>query len=169
LNSEREFLDLVFAVDFGLLFSLSSKALLFLSVVVLARHVVVVVSLPESQGGFSPLDVFVRLLLQVVHFQVTVSHDVVLTKTSCFYSFAPYALRLVQLRTLLRGCKVVLLHINVANDVVICARILPGTEIPGLLLGIVRPLLKTFHLALKIEDVIGLLVPKRTVLAKVIC
>jgi hypothetical protein len=60
---------------------------------------------------------------------------------------------------------VVLLENNVADDVIVRTSILAGSEIPWLLLRVVRSLLKTFHLAFKVENVVSLLVSQRSVLS----
>jgi hypothetical protein len=60
---------------------------------------------------------------------------------------------------------VVLLETNVADDVIVRTSILAGSEIPWLLLRVVRSLLKTFHLAFKVENVVSLLVSQRSVLS----
>lgn len=59
----------------------------------------------------------------------------------------------------------VLLENNVADDVIVRTSILAGSEIPWLLLRVVRSLLKTFHLAFKVENVVSLLVSQRSVLS----
>lgn len=59
----------------------------------------------------------------------------------------------------------VLLETNVADDVIVRTSILAGSEIPWLLLRVVRSLLKTFHLAFKVENVVSLLVSQRSVLS----
>jgi hypothetical protein len=60
---------------------------------------------------------------------------------------------------------VVLLETNVTDDVIVRTSILAGSEIPWLLLRVVRSLLKTFHLAFKVENVVSLLVSQRSVLS----
>lgn len=59
----------------------------------------------------------------------------------------------------------VLLETNIADDVIVRTSILAGSEIPWLLLRVVRSLLKTFHLAFKVENVVSLLVSQRSVLS----
>lgn len=59
----------------------------------------------------------------------------------------------------------VLLETNVADDVIVRTSILAGSEIPWLLLRVVRSLLETFHLAFKVENVVSLLVSQRSVLS----
>lgn len=59
----------------------------------------------------------------------------------------------------------VLLETNVTDDVIVRTSILAGSEIPWLLLRVVRSLLKTFHLAFKVENVVSLLVSQRSVLS----
>lgn len=135
-------------------------------VVVLAADVIIIVRFPEGHGSFGPLDVVVGLLFHIVILQVTVGHDVVLTKTSDLDGLASDFLRLIGLRTLLGCCEVVVFHAYIAHDVVVGKCVLAWAEVPGFLLGIIGALFETFHLALKIQDVVSLLVAQSTILQK---
>jgi hypothetical protein len=53
---------------------------------------------------------------------------------------------------------VVLLHADIADDVVVSVCILARPEIPWFLLGVVWPALQTFQFVLKVENVEGLLI-----------
>jgi hypothetical protein len=125
---------------------------------------VIVMRFPERNSGFCPLNVFIRLLFKIVEFQVTVAHDVVLTKTVGFACLASPSLRIIRLRAFLGCCEVVLFHFDIADDVVIRTGVLSRTEVPLFLLGVVRSLLKALHLTLKVHDVVSLLVSKGAVL-----
>lgn len=166
LYCQRQFLNLVLAMYLRLLLAFFCKSGFFLCIVVLASHVVIVMRFPKRNRCFCPLNVFVRLLLEIVQFQVTVTHNVVLTKTISFASLASSALWIVHIRAFLRCCKVMLLHVDVANDVIIRTCVLAGTEVPLFLLGVVWPLFQAFHLAFEINDVVSLLISKCAVLIK---
>ena len=125
---------------------------------------VIVMRFPERNSGFCPLNFFIRFLFEIVEFQVTVAHDVVLTNTVGFACLASPSLRTIRLRAFLGCCEVVLFHVNIADDVVIRTGVLSWTEVPLFLLGVVRPLLKALHLTLKVHDVVSLLVSKGAVL-----
>lgn len=58
----------------------------------------------------------------------------------------------------------VLLHIDVADDVIVGDGVLAWAEVPRLFLRVVWPVLKTLQLVLEVKDVVGLLVAKRFVL-----
>ena len=139
---------------------------LFNVVVVLAGDVIIIVCFPKGHGSFGPLDVVVGLLFQVVILKVTVGHDVVLTKTCNLNRLTSLFLRLIGLRTLFGGCEVVVFHAYIAHDVVVGEGVLAWAEVPGFLLGIIGSLFEAFHLALKIQDVVSLLVAQSTVLQK---
>lgn len=166
LYCQRQFLNLVLAMYLCLLLAFFCKSGFFLCIVVLASHVVIVMRFPKRNRCFCPLNVFVRLLLEIVQFQVTVTHNVVLTKTISFASLASSALWIVHIRAFLRCCKVMLLHVDVAYDVIIRTCVLAGAEVPLFLLGVVWPLFQAFHLAFEINNVVSLLVSKGAVLIK---
>ena len=59
-----------------------------------------------------------------------------------------------------------LLHVNVADDVVVDQSVLSWAEVPGLFLWIVRTVLEALQLVIEVENVVRLLVPESTILFK---
>ena len=96
--------------------------------------------------------------------QVAVGHDIVLTKTISLDSLAFLFLSLIRLWPFFWLCKVMILHIYVAQDVIVLLRVLTRSEVPCLLLWVVWPLLKALHFALEIQNVICLFVSEGSVL-----
>ena len=64
----------------------------------------------------------------------------------------------------LRRLEVMILHVNVADDVVVDLSVLSGAEVPGLFLGEVWSLLQPLHLVLEINNVERLLVSQSSIL-----
>ena len=60
----------------------------------------------------------------------------------------------------------VLLHVDIADDVVVDHGVLTGAEVPWLLLGVVRTVLKALQLVVEVQNVVSLLVPESTILFK---
>ena len=149
---------------FGFLLKSSHELVFFLGIVVLSFQNVIVVCLPERQSCLCPLNVFISLFLQIVQLQVAVGHDIVLTKTISLDSLAFLFLSLIRLWPFFWLCKVMILHIYVAQDVIVLLRVLTRTEVPCLLLWVVWPLLKALHFALKVQNVICLFVSEGSVL-----
>ena len=149
---------------FGFLLKSSHELVFFLGIVVLSFQNVIVVRLPERQSCLCPLNVFISLFLQIVQLQVAVGHDIVLTKTISLDSLAFLFLSLIRLWPFFWLCKVMILHIYVAQDVIVLLRVLTRTEVPCLLLWVVWPLLKALHFALEIQNVICLFVSEGSVL-----
>ena len=59
-----------------------------------------------------------------------------------------------------------LLHVNVADDVVVDQSVLSRAEVPGLFLWIVGTVLEALQLVIEVENVVRLLVPESTILFK---
>ena len=59
-----------------------------------------------------------------------------------------------------------LLHVNVADDVVVDQSVLSRAEVPGLFLWIVGTVLEALQLVIEVENVVCLLVPESTILFK---
>lgn len=68
------------------------------------------------------------------------------------------------LGTIFRGLEVVLLHVDVADDVVVHDCVLARAEEPRLLLRVVLPVLQTLQFVVEVDDVVGLFVAERAVL-----
>ena len=149
---------------FGFLLKTSHELVFFLGIVVLSFQNVIVVCLPECQSCLCPLNVFISLFLQIVQLQVAVGYDIVLTKTISLDSLAFLFLSLIRLWPFFWLCKVMILNIYVAQDVIVLLRVLTRTEVPCLLLWVVWPLLKALHFALEIQNVICLFVSEGSVL-----
>ena len=129
---------------------------------------VIVVSLPECDGCLGPLDVFVRSLLLVMALQVTVCHNVVLTQTRHLDHLAPDLLWLLRQRSFAGLCKVMFLHADIADNVVVSIGVFSWAEVPLLLLRVVRPGLQALHFVLEVQDVERLLVPQLPILPMLI-
>ena len=164
LDSGRKLLDLVLAVDLGLLRTLSAECLLLVAIVELAADGVVVSSLPEALGSLGLHDLEIGALFLVVVLDVAVVYDVVLTLSWLLDGLASFAVLGAWLGSLLWGSEVMVLHVDVADDVVVSESVLSGSEVPWLLLGVVWSILKTSQLVLKVQNVISLLVTERAVL-----
>ena len=61
--------------------------------------------------------------------------------------------------TFLRWLEMVLLHVNIADDVVVGNGVFSWTEVPRLILRVVRSCLESLQLVLEVQDVVSLLVP----------
>ena len=57
-----------------------------------------------------------------------------------------------------------ILHVNIANDVVVDDGVLARTIVPRLLLRVVRPIFQTGQFVIEVEDVVGLLIAEGLVL-----
>ena len=55
-------------------------------------------------------------------------------------------------------------QIDVTDDVVVGLGVLARSEVPGLFLGVIWPVLETQHLVLKVDDIVGLLVSEGSIL-----
>ena len=55
------------------------------------------------------------------------------------------------------------LLVDIADDIVVDDRVLARSEVPGLLLRVVRPVLETLQLVLEVEHVVCLLVAEGSV------
>ena len=64
----------------------------------------------------------------------------------------------------LRRLEMVVLHVNVADDVVVHNRVFAWTEVPRLLLRVVGTVLETLQLVVEVKDVVGLLIAQGSVL-----
>ena len=67
-------------------------------------------------------------------------------------------------RALVWTSEVMLPQIDVTDDIVVSLSVLPGSEVPWLFLGVIWPRLKTQHLVLKVDDVVGLFVSQGFIL-----
>lgn len=125
---------------------------------------VVLASLPVSLGCLGAVNLVIDFHLLIVVLKVTVCHHVVVSLRSYFLCFASGPFLFSGLRAFLRRLEMMVLHIDVADDVVVYNGILAWSEIPGLLLRVVRAVLKTLQFVLKVQDVVCLFVAERLVL-----
>ena len=92
MNGGRQLLDLVFAVDLGSRSFLLKELFLFVVINVRDSNGVELTSLPVGFGGFVSENVFVCLHLVIVMFQVTASHQVVVSLRVLLDCFAAFSL-----------------------------------------------------------------------------
>lgn len=90
-------------------------------------------------------------------FQVAIGHNIVVSLGSVLDGFAATTFLLCWLGAFVRWLEMVLLHVDVADDVVIDDGVFALAEIPRLLLGVVWTVLQAFQLVLKIQNVVCLL------------
>jgi hypothetical protein len=124
------------------LLALLLKLLLFFSIVVLAIEDVEVMSLPVLLGCLSSQDLLVCNYFLVVVVDVLVVHDVVVFNVVSWSFTWVFRLLLRVDRPLLWSIEVVLLQRVVCNNVVWSKRVTLRTEVPGLLLRVVRSVLQ---------------------------
>lgn len=149
-------------MNLSFLLSVMDVLFLFFRIVVLADHVIVIVVFPESNCCFRTLDVLVCALFQVVVLQVAVGNNVVISKTSgrtCFDIFTFSFLKLfARFGSFVRRREMVVFHVDVADDVIVCICILSWPEIPRFFLRIVWSLFEASQLILEIQYVVCLFV-----------
>ena len=97
-------------------------------------------------------------------FQVAIRHHIVVSLSFNFDGLASDAFLGCGGGTLARRLEVMILHVDVADDVVVCQSVLARTEIPGLFLRVVRAVLQALQLVVEVQDVVGLLVAQCSVL-----
>ena len=64
----------------------------------------------------------------------------------------------------LRWLEMMFCHVRIADDVIVNDGVFARAEVPGFLLGVVRPVLKALQLVIEGEDVVSLLVTQRSIL-----
>lgn len=97
-------------------------------------------------------------MLFVVVLQVAICHNVIVSLSRDFVSFATKTLLFSWLGALVGRLEVMILLIEVAYDVVVSPRVLAGFEVPRLLLRVVSVIFKTLELVVEVQDVISLLI-----------
>ena len=125
---------------------------------------VILASLPVCLGCFGTIYLVIHFHLLIVVLKVTVRHHVVVSLRSYFNRLASEPILLGRLWALLRRLEMMVFHIDVADDIVVHNCVLTWSEVPGLLLRVVRAVLKTLQFVLKVQDVVSLLVAKSSVL-----
>ena len=151
-------------MDFGLSFSVFTELFLLVVVAELAFHQIKVVIFPVGLCSFVLLDGCVSLDLLIVVLKISVGNDIVVTNANLHHILSSLLLWRIWGRSLVRSSKVMIGHSFIAKNIPIHFSVLSGSEVPGLLLGVVRPVFQALQLVLEVEDVIGLLVPERTIL-----
>ena len=97
-------------------------------------------------------------MLFVVVLQVAICHNVIVSLSRDFVSFAAKTLLFSGLGALVGRLEVMILLIEVAYDVVVSPRVLAGFKVPRLLLRVVSMIFKTLELVVEVQDVISLLI-----------
>ncbi len=143
---------------------LFDEFLLSLGVDVGHSNGVILARLPVDLGRFSTIHSIVHFHLLIMMLQVTVCHHIVVSLRSILDSLASESVLLGRLRAFLGWLEVVVLHVDVADDVVVHNGVLARSEVPRLILGVVRAVLKTLQFVIEVQNVVGLLVAKCLVL-----
>ena len=141
-----------------------NKSFLLVLIDVGADDGVEVASLPVSLGGLRSQDVLVEAHLLVMVLQVTIRHYIVVSLSFNFDLLAADAFLCCGGGSLAWRLEMMLLHVDVADDVVVRQSVLARTEVPGLLLGVVGAVLQALQLVVEVKDVVGLLIAQRSVL-----
>ena len=157
LDSSWQFFDLVFAMNLRFGRALVHKLLLLVLVDKGARHGVEVAGLPVHFGGLCPHDLVIELHFVIVVLQIAVRDHIVVSLDWLFDGFAADPLFHSGLGAFTRRLEMVLLQVDVADDVVVVEGVLARTEVPGLVLRVIGPVLQALQLVLKIQNVVGLL------------
>lgn len=137
LDGDGQFFDLVFAVDLSLGCPLINELFLFVFIDIAADNRIEVSLLPEEFGSLCLLDFRVEHRLLIVVFQVAIGHHIVVSLGSVLYSFASRTFLLCWLRAFVRRLEVMVLHVNVADNVVVDDGVFALAEIPRLILRVV--------------------------------
>ena len=120
LNCERQFLDLILPVSFGLLRPFCHKRLLFIIIVKFGVDEIVVVILPICLGCFCPQNVNICFCFLLVVLQIPVRNHVVLSLCCLLYVLSFDLFGIGGWWSLFGCVKMVLAQIYIADDVVIC-------------------------------------------------
>lgn len=164
LNSEWKLLDLIQTVDLGLCLSVRTELSFLIIVAEFAFHQVVVVVLPVGFGSLVLLDGCVSSHLFIVVLKIPVGYDIVVTDADLHHILTSLFLWCIWRRAFVRSSEVMIGHGLVTENIPIHFGVLSRSEVPGLLLGVVRPVFQTLQLVLEVEDVIGLFVSERAIL-----
>lgn len=144
--------------------AISNEILFLVFIDEVARDWVEITLLPEELGSLGPQNFIIEHHLLVIVFEVAVRDHVVVSLRRHLHSLATNTILLGRFWALAWRLEVMLLHVNVANNVVVHNGVLTGTEVPGLLLRVVRAIFQTLQLVVKVEDVVGLLVAQLFIL-----
>ena len=120
MNCERQFLDLILSMRFGLLGPFSHKRLLFIIIVKFGVDEIVVVILPVCLGCLCPQNVNICFCFLLMMLQIPIRHHVVLSLCSLLYVLSFDLFFFGGWWSLFRSVKVVLAQIYIADDVVVC-------------------------------------------------
>ena len=120
--------------------------------------------LPILVGSLSPLDLLISLELILVILEVPASDDVIISEPRGSHLLHFLFLFLLGNRSLLWCSIMMLSQRHIRQDVVLSVSLGALPEVPGLLLGEVRAILEPLEFVLKVDNIIGLLVPERTIL-----
>lgn len=130
-----------------------------LGIVEATQEWVEVVILPILVGGLGPLDLLICLQLILVILEVPASDDVIISEPSGSHFLHFLFLLLLGNRSLLWCSIMMLCQRHIRQDVVLSICLGALAEVPGLLLGVIRAILEPLEFVLKVDDIVGLLVP----------
>jgi len=164
LHGERKLLDLIQTVDLGFCISVSTELRFLIIVTEFAFHQVEVVVLPVGFGSLVLLDGCVGYHLFIVVLKISVGYDIVVTDADLHYILTSLFLWCIWRRAFVRSSEVMICHSLVTENIPIHFGVLSRSEVPGLLLGVVRPVFQTLQIVLKVENIVGLFVPERAIL-----
>ena len=174
LHCDGQLLYFILPMSQGVLFEFLDVVNLLGVVVELAVNGVEVVSLPVPLSSLGPPDGLVSHSLLVVILEVLVADDIVVLEPLVGIVFHFHLHTLVAIRvtyllhiwlwSLVGVIKVVVFDAVVAHDVVVHQGIPFRSEVPRLLLRIVRSALQAFQLVLEVQHIVSLLIPQRSVL-----
>ena len=150
LNSDGQFFNIVFAVNFGFFGSFGLELFLFFLINVATDNWVKFTSAPVCLGSLCPENVLVNLHLFIMVLQVPVCHHVVVSLRGDFDLFATNALLLGGFWAFLRWLEMMLLHVDVADNVVVHNGVFARAVVPRLVFWVVWPILKTLQFVFKV-------------------
>ena len=151
-------------MSFCLSFSLFYKLKLFVFVQKATNDRIVVISFPIGPRSLVPKNLVVKLHLFIVMLKVTIGDYIVISLRLDLDLLASHLLLLGRLRSLAGRLKVMVLHVDVADDIVVNHRVFSRLKEPRFFLWIISTILKAFQLICKIHDVVGLLLPQGSIL-----
>ena len=140
--------------------SVSNKFLLLVFIDKGTHDRVEIALLPVHLSGFSPENFIIERGLLVMVLKVAIGHYIVVSLCWHLHCFTANAIFSCRLRSLAWRLEMMVFGINVADDVVVSIVVLAWSEVPRLLLGVIRAAFETLQLIVKVENIVRLLIAK---------
>ena len=148
-----------FLLRFKDYYCLLDEFFFLLGIVEAAQEGIEVVVLPILVGSLSPLDLLICLQLILMILEIPASDDVIISEPSGCHFLHFLFLLLLGNRSLIWCSIVMLCQRHIRQDVVLSIGLGALAEVPGLLLGVIRAILESLEFVLKVDNIVGLLVP----------